>query len=87
MVRGLITPREVEATRTEISSIVRDMYSEFQRNGCNDGLDWDEMVNRIPAWKEGKMESLEPEMGIRRLFSVAEKNEQFANLPRHKGVG
>lgn len=86
VVRGLISQTQVEETRAEISSIVRDWYAEFQRTGRSDGKDWEEIVNRMPAWKNGEMEPSEPELGIRRLFRVAVKNEYFANLARHEKV-
>ena len=84
--RGLISQTEVEKTRAEISSIVRDWYAEFQRTGRSDGKDWEEIVNRMPAWKNGETEPSEPELGIRRLFRVAVENEYFANLARHEQV-
>jgi len=84
--RGLISQTEVEKTRAEISSIVRDWYAEFQRTGRSDGKDWEEIVNRMPAWKNGETEPSEPELGIRRLFRVAVENEYFANLARHEKV-
>ena len=86
VVRGLITQAEVESTRADISAIVREWYAEFQRT-ASDGNDWEEVVNRMPAWKEGDVEPADPEMGIRRLFRMAVKREYFARLARHEKVG
>lgn len=83
VVRGLITRDEVEQIRAEISALVKKWYEEYLRKG-EDGNDWEEIVNRMPAWKEGRVTPQDPEMGIRRLFRMAVHNELFARMARHE---
>ena len=51
-----------------------------------EGSDWEEIVNRLPSWKEGHVEPSSPELGIRRLFRMAVHNQLFAAMARHPRV-
>ena len=86
VVRGLFSPEEVEQNKAEISSVVREWYEEFQKTK-EDGKDWESIANRLPAWKEGRMVPENPELGIRRLYRMALRNQLFARMCRHEKVG
>ena len=85
VVRGLFSQQEVEQNKAEISSIVQEWYAEFQKSG-EDGKDWETTVNRLPAWKEGRIEPENPEMGIRKLYRMTVRNHLFARMCRHDKV-
>lgn len=85
VVRGLFSQEEVEQGKVEISSIIREWYAEFQKSG-EDGKDWEEIVNRLPAWKEGQIQPVNPELGIRKLYRMTVKNQVFERMCRHDKV-
>lgn len=85
VVRGLFSPEEVEQNKAEISSVVREWYEEFQKTK-EDGKDWESIANRLPEWKEGRMQPENPELGIRRLYRMALRNQLFARMCRHDKV-
>ena len=87
VVRQLWTAAEVEEANREISAVVKRWYEEWRRTGV-EGNDWDEIANRTPEWKCGALDPGEDyELGFRRLFGVAKRNELFARLARHEKVG
>jgi len=85
VVRGLLSQEEVEQSKVEISSIVQEWYAEFQKSG-EDGKDWEVIANRLPAWKEGRIQPENPELGIRRLYRMALRNKLFERICRHDKV-
>ena len=82
----MISPSEVDQINAENSAIIKEWLEKLRRTG-EEGNDWEEVANRDPAWKEGKMEPEIPEMGIRRLFRMAVQNELFAKMAKHGEVG
>lgn len=85
VVRGLLTAEEVDKVNTEVSAIVRDWLEKLRRTG-EEGNDWEEIANRDPAWKSGKWEPEDPELGIRRLYRMTPHSQFFADLARHHKV-
>ena len=87
VIRGLFTSDEVKQVCDEISSVCAEWYDKFVKTG-KEGSDWEEIVNRRPAWKDGSWqpEPGEEELGFRRLFRVCAEKEFFARAARHEKV-
>ena len=87
VIRNLITQEEVVEVLAEISSIIAKWLEKYRQSG-EEGNDWEEVVNRRPAWKNGTWQPTpgEEELGIRRLFRMAVHDEFFARMARHEKV-
>ncbi len=80
----------MESVQSEISTLVTKWYSEW-RESREDGLDWEAVVNRKPAWKEGKWtpaseDPTDIEMGIRRLYRMTLVSKLFDTMSKHEKV-
>ena len=87
VIRDFFTADEVKQVADEISSVCAEWYENFLKTGKEEN-DWEDIVNRRPAWKDGswKPEPGKEEIGFRRLFRMCVKNDFFARLASHDKV-
>lgn len=87
VVRNVVTQEEVAEILASISDIIAKWLEKYRQTGV-EGNDWEEVVNRRPAWKDGTWEPSpgEEELGVRRLFRMAVHHEFFARMARHEKV-
>ena len=87
VIRDFFTADEVKQVADEISSVCAEWYENFLKTGKEEN-DWEDIVNRRPAWKDGSWqpEPGEEELGFRRLFRVCAEKEFFARAARHEKV-
>ena len=76
---------EVEASKKEISRVIDDWYTEFERTG-QEGPDWEEVVNRDPLVKSGELQPVDRLCSIRRLFRISVHLDYFRRLASHPKV-
>ncbi len=90
MHRQLLTSEEVESVQSEISALVTKWYAEWRESRV-DGADWETVVNRKPAWKEGRWapasgDPADIELGVRRLYRMTLESKLFEKLSKHEKV-
>ena len=79
VMRNFFTPAEVEAVKAEIRRLIDEWYENYEKTG-EEKPDWEEVVNRDPLVREGKLQPTSRLSSVRRLFRMAVHVEFFKKL-------
>jgi ectoine hydroxylase-related dioxygenase (phytanoyl-CoA dioxygenase family) len=82
VLRNFLSTDEVQATNREISRVIDDWYTEFERTG-QEGPDWEEVVNRDPLVRSGELHPIDRLHSVRRLFRISVHLDYFKRLASH----
>ena len=87
VIRNLFTEEEVEECRKAVTDVCLKWYARYAETG-KEGLDWEEVANRRPAWKNGTWhpEPGQEVVGFRRLYRMTPTEPFFAKMCKHEKV-
>ena len=83
--RNFFSSDEVEAIKNEMSRVIDEWYVEFDKTG-EEGADWEEVVNRDPLVRQGKLKPLDRLHSVRRLFRISVNLHFFKQIASHPKV-
>ena len=87
VVRSFFSTKEVAECRQAITSVCQKWYARYVETG-KEGVDWEEVANRKPAWKNGTWnpEAGQEELGFRRLYRMTQFEPFFLKMCKHEKV-